>query len=86
VGRRKKRATARKRGNQAESKEGKKGKFIFLFQFFQSNFKISFECKFNSTWNLISNQTIQKDMQQHGCTHMIVNLHLILFLTKLLFS
>ena len=40
---------ARKQANQAESWEEKKGKFIFLFQFFQRNFKINFECKFNST-------------------------------------
>ena len=67
----------RAEAGQPGRKEGEKGEFVF-FQFFQNNFKINFECKINSTWNLISNQAVQKDMQQHGCTHMIVNLRLIL--------
>ena len=63
-----------KHANQA-GRKGRKGNSFSFSNFFQSNFKVNFECKFNSTWNLISNQAIQKDMQQHGCTHMIVNLH-----------
>ena len=66
----------RAEASQPGRKEGEKEEFVF--QFFQNNFKINFECKFNSTWNLILNHAIQKDMQQHECTHMIVNLHLIL--------
>jgi len=59
-----------KTDNQLGRKE--KGGWTIMFPIFaKTNFKITFECKFNSTWNLISNQAIQKYaaawMHTHCC-------------------